>query len=201
MITFPLGTVGTFKALPPFDTVLPTNVKMTVDSIRTIASMAAEGVDVYEAYYKPFGISQATYTQNLNDGDAIIGLNAGKGIRYDIPSKYLDRTPNVSGIGYAHTVLIVDLGLLPETLDLVPATDRIKSIALDNLGIRASVKPAVLTPKMLIEKSIHDANEAARLAAAKANTTNETLVQDLQKQLQDAQATIAVLQHHIATHP
>lgn len=201
MVNYPLGMRGNFKGLAPFATVIPTNVVLTVDSVRSLSSIAADGIDGYTVYYQPYTLTADNYSDDLKNGVVLIGLTAGNGIRYDVPSSYLDRIPNVSGVAYTHMALIVDLGVLPDLLSLSPVITRIKNVCTESLGIQATVTPAALTPKMLVDHALHDSNEASRRAVVTNYTTNEGAVHDLQLALANAQKQIAALQNYIKAHP
>ena len=72
MYTPRIGDSGIYKLKEPFNILVTPQATYTCRSIRTINDILATGVLVFDKYYKPFGITEAVYLEDLTNN---IGLS------------------------------------------------------------------------------------------------------------------------------
>lgn len=175
-----INVKGIYTLKEPFNTSLLAGVLYTPVSLRSVASIVADGKDPYELFYHPKGISQDDYQKDVQDGVLIVTFRADDGNFVDVPSSFITGQPIIGGVVYRSMMFAVPLSPLPDTLDLTFIQQRISDVVFDTLGIRVDVKPVVASPPTVLTQDEHAATEAAR----KLNiTTNQT---DLAKYLQAA---------------
>lgn len=109
-----------------------------VIAIRELADLWAEHTDVYEAYYKPYGLERSVYERDVKVGVAIVSLVGYDGIHY-IPDTFIISYPELGIADYQHIVLGVSLGPIHKSVNLEALKKDIAELCSRHLGIKASV--------------------------------------------------------------
>lgn len=166
-----IGSSGIYTLLEPFQNDLLANTNYTCIAIRKFADIAVAGGDVYNDYYLPKSISKVVYQSDLENGACILTLQTNSGRTTHVPSSYLKTYPASGGKAYHVVALAINIGAIPDELDLTLLKLKIAELVKDTVGIQnASVKSVLISDKQLVTNQTHAALEAAR----QANITNST---------------------------
>lgn len=144
---------GIFKVRKPFE--LPIDSIHSVGSVRGIPSMETGGIDVYSTVYAPANLSRSEYQADLVNTPKIIELISDGGRVTLVPDTYLVQLPESNAPVYHRTLVSVDLGLLPEGMDVRHIAKEMGDIASGLLGVNADTKVHHLPYRGEVTKSMH----------------------------------------------
>lgn len=136
-----IGTVGIFTLSPPFTII---RVNYTITKLNLINYLVKSGIDVYNTYYAPANIPLAKFKEDLDNGHAIVTLESDDGPTINVPSGYIALTPIEPAVLYSRVILSIDLGDLPDEIDLSQMREDIKSITDSTVGVETVVGMHVL---------------------------------------------------------
>lgn len=167
----PLLLRGIFTLNAPF-TVAPSTI-YTVEAVRTFDEMLNLNVDIVERVYKPVGLDQAAYEQDVLALAKVVTLTAPGQKTIYVPSTYIAKMPDDTAVSYDYVVLSVPLGAVPSTLvdQMQQTMDEIKGIVSDLIGITATVNVSVAPSAGTVTATQHRLNEENRLNAIKRRDT------------------------------
>ena len=137
-ITPPINTEGVFTCHSPFE--LDTNLIFKCDAIRSFPELERRGIDVYDTYYKPYGLSSSIWEEDTKLNASILTLKGVDDTVVYIPNTYLESYPGMAGLAYAHNVIVLDVGLVPATIDVMRVAEEVKDTAKKGLGVEVEVK-------------------------------------------------------------
>jgi hypothetical protein len=187
-----IGASGLWSLVTPFDQLLLPDVAYSCVAVRLLADIIASGGDPFTLYYEPQNLAQTDYQNDVAAGAAIVSLQATGGNWVHVPSTYISQMPNANNIPYRGIVLGVNLGALPDSLDLSYLKSQVSAVVQDTIGVvPAAVTSLAVTPKTLISPAEDASITASRQALMAANGTPTA-------QLIAARAQIATLQQQIA---
>jgi hypothetical protein len=157
--------------------------------------LEARGVDPYEAFYKPHGITQQAYEQDVTNLANIVTLMSDTQPLVYVPDTYIESYPDVTAVPYRHIVLSMSLGAVPDSLVLDDLTTKIEELIEANIGITGTVTihQAGTTAKG-IEQGTHRTLESNRLARIENNTTDHAKVLTAQAELERLREQMATLE-------
>lgn len=179
---------GKYSVSAPF--VLDIDKVYTTIAIRSFADIVAAGEEVFSTYYEPFSLTETIFIDDLNAKVSIITLRAEDGQLFFIPDSYILTYPDISNIQYSQLVLSLDFNALPDFLSLDFLIAKIKTTALESIG----VDPAILTHKVpttdYISALQHTNAEAARVANITNHVSDAQTVRELQRTITEQQMVI-----------
>ena len=173
-----IGSAGIFTLLAPFQAQLRSGVSYTCVAIRRMADILALGIDPYEKYYVPNGLSKANFDAALQANEAIVSLQSTSGHWVYVPTTHIQSYPNMGGIPYTSLILAADIGAVPNYLDLSSVKTRIRDAIRDSLGVTTEVKHVAISEQKAISQSDHNAIEAARVASVTDTKTDYAKYQE-----------------------
>lgn len=181
-LTPPVGMVGTISLSAPFTNAVVPNLPYTISAVRSLADIAASGSDPYELYYQDAGISEDKYKEDLVGGACILSLQSSSGIWVYVPNSYLASLPSAGGIPYTNYLVAVNLGLLPDNLDLTHFRNIIAELAHDVMGVEnAETKIVAASATMYLSQEDSKAIETARQGVMSALKTDRALYLEEQR--------------------
>lgn len=191
MATPPINVVGQFTVKDPFDTVPGAIYKC--ESIQGFEALDLANVDIYAQYYQPFGLPRSAYDHDrLNSVDIVtlISLSAPPIV---LPSSYITSFPNVESIPYHQTLVVFDLGILPDGFDLSSLSDQCRQVFEDGVGV--DVTPMTVTHPVsdVVDASQHEQLTNARIANQNITDSYYKRMRELEKQVQALQTRNAAL--------
>lgn len=189
--TPPLHTRGRYTLKQPWSTDATTLWECY--AIRSFDDIYKLSVDVYQQYYAPKNLDEATFQADRQEGANIITLMNGNGDVLYVPDTYILAYPSMDNVPYSHVILSMSVGALPDYLDLTFLGEQIAAVASDVIGYVPTVKVHRAPTVNAFTPTQHEEAEAGRLAAVKLLTTDHA-------RLQQAQATIDALQQKVANY-
>lgn len=176
-VTPPLGAYGKYTVRSPW--VISNTMSYRCISQRRVEEFVQTGKDLFKTIYEPLGLSEDVCKADLALGVVIIGLLSTNGDRLFIPDTYISSYPDQSGVVYDYTVLSVDLGPQPNTMDLSTLTEELKLVANKYTGvsldaIEVHTHTAISTTTMTQEQFI-DAEDARMIAIDNVETSEEVI--------------------------
>lgn len=197
MYTPRIGDSGIYTLKEPFNILVTPQVTYTCRSIRTINDILATGVLVFDKYYKPFGITEAVYLEDLTNNICVIGLQAGTGEWIYVPESYIVSAPQAAGVKYSSIVLGVGLGAIPDELSLEALTASIKDVVYASIGVEPKIKAVLVSQPAFISHEKHERLELARKAKITMQETDFAKSKRLQEEVTSLQTKIKELEKYI----
>ncbi|QAX96156.1 hypothetical protein [Vibrio phage vB_VmeM-Yong XC32] len=154
--------VGLYEVKSPFS-VTP-NAAYICESIQGFEALIDKGVNVYETYYSPHSLTQADYERDLKNNENIVTLLSSTEDTVILPSSYILSFPDEKAVPYSRTLLVVDLGALPDGFAMTATQEHVKEVIDHNIGIE-SVSSLVVGPiTNYVDYATHGDREQARRA-------------------------------------
>lgn len=195
-----LNTYGLFELDVPFNNKLTPDVSYTCVALRQLDDIVREGGDPQASYYTPNGISDAKYAFDAAAKVCIVSLQDPSGMIVHVPSSYILKFPDSSGVPYTAMLLSLELGPIPDKLDLSWLSQRAKDLVRETIGITTVTAHAVaISNTILVNRDTHAGYEAARLLNISENKTDLAKYLEASTALQAAQQRITELETYIKT--
>lgn len=199
-LTPPINTRGLFTVFSPFTVELTTVYRCT--SIRTFDVLISKGIDVHEEFYAPLNLDEKTYEDDFDMRASIVTLVSSEGDHVYIPNTYIESYPGMNGLDYNRKLFVMDLGLLPTTIDVSNMIPDVVDVISKVVGVSATCEYVEVPYIQSITQSEHVQLEATRMAAIASSTpmveriveleeinnTQSELIEQLTQALADAQA-------------
>lgn len=197
----PVGTAGIYKLAPPFSTLLQANMSYRCDAIRRIADFVEVGVEPFEEYYLPYGLTQAQYDQDMANQVCIVSLVSASGHWVYVPSTYIIAYPDLNGVPYTVMVLGLELGAIPNYRDLSGLKSVLSELCRDTIGVVPSIKEVAISAVQKLSQSDHDALETGRQNLINNTQTDRSKVIALTAELAALRQQYRQLEDYVKTHP
>lgn len=193
----PIGAKGKYILKDPFAEQMDLTVSYTCSAIRRFKDIVNQGVDVYDQYYSPIGLSEDIYKLDAKNDEAIVTLLSESTAPIYVPSSYISQFPSGDTVAYHRMVLSLDLGMLPDALDLTFLKSNIVNTVSDTIGAEVSVleNAAPYTETMTVAKDLE--LTAARSAKIKNRTTDYARTLELQNENLKLKQTIALYETYL----
>ena len=187
-----LNVTGIFKVRSPFT--IDVNELYKVIAVRKFEDLLEVNIDIFHEFYEPLGLTEENYKADLAEGASLISLmNEFSGTVY-VPDTYILEYPSQDSVNYAHVVLTVTLGAVPESLPFDFLKEQISGTVSDTIGLTPDVKFVRVPTTGAITQAQHGVLEANRLALVKNRTTDRAKLLELQAKYQVLQENYAVLE-------
>lgn len=175
-----LGAFGLWKLKTPW--VTNNNLMYRCIALRRVEDLTKQGINIFKTYYEPMGLTQTEYTADLAVNVTFVSLLGTNGSKIYVPSTYVESIPDQTANVYDYTTVTVDLGPQPNSLDLSPLMDQLRSVSADFTGIdreniMLSVGRAQSTTVLTQEQ--HVASEEARLLKVQNVKPSSIVIQEL----------------------
>ena len=178
----PIGTTGIFTLSAPFTTKLQVATSYRCEAIQRFSELLEAGAEPFEEFYQVNGLTQEKYEQDLANNVCIVSLVSNTGHWVRVPSSYIVAFPDIGGIAYSVMVLGLEIGAIPNYLDLTGLKSVLAQVCQDTLGKRPEVKEVIISAVEKISQSDHDTLENARQQAITNSQTDRAKLLALQKQ-------------------
>jgi hypothetical protein len=140
------------------------------------------GEDILNEVYTKAGLVKADYDRDFKAGTKIVTLLADDATPIYVPDSYIESYPMYDQRKYTHTILSIDLGALPDFLNLANLQLEISALTSDVVGKESKVTVHRAASSGLITPEQHEVAEVARLAAITRRTTYRAEVLKLQRE-------------------
>ena len=135
--TTQLGAYGLFTLISPYAI---DNVNYKITGIALFSNLVENGIDVYNTYYSAYGLTSDQYQTDLNNGSYIVTMESDNGLLVNVPNTYIANIPVQTYVPYSRIVLSIELGELPDTLDLSQLTNDLQVVANNYVGVTSMPK-------------------------------------------------------------
>ena len=196
-----IGATGVYQLNIPFATALVPGVRYTCRAIRKLNDFTVLGVDPFETYYAPAGLSKAKYETDFADGVCIVSLQSGVGKWVYVPSSYIKSFPNSNGIKYSVVVMGVSLGAIPDSMDTSSLQALVSDVVYGALGVQPTFKNVVVSAPMVIPSEDHLALEAMRVSNLTIRETLGAKITRLQAEKAALQFKLSELEQWVINNP
>lgn len=197
-LTPPIGASGIFRLSGPYAALLQSNVSYTCDAVRKMTDIIVLGIDPHAEFYSEHGLTYQQYQNDLQNGECIVSLRSNGGHWVYVPTSYVLGYPNMGGIPYTAIVLGINIGAVPNYLDLSVIKQRVVDLVRETIGVTSTVTQVAISPTKNLPQSDHNAVEANRVANITATRTDRALYLEavtqrdaLTLQIQELEAYIA----------
>lgn len=195
-----LGSYGLFELDEPFNNALTPDVSYTCVALRQLDDIVRAGGNPKSSHYDPKGIPDAKYALDAAAGVCIVSLQDPSGAIVHVPSSYILKFPDSSGVPYTAMLLSLELGPIPDSLDLSWLSQRAKDLIRETIGITSVTAHAVaISNTILVNRDTHLGYEAARRLNITENQTDLAKYLKASTDLQAAQQRITELETYIKT--
>lgn len=162
-LTPPINTEGVFTCFAPFE--LDPNLVFKCEAIRSFPELERRGFNVYEDFYASRDLDESIWEEDALVGASILTLKAVDGTVVFVPNTYLESYPGMAGIKYNHNVMVIDVGLVPTTIDVLRVASELEDLTKKTLGVDAKVRVDKITYEGNIDHHKHVQMETARRVA------------------------------------
>lgn len=193
-----IGAAGLYRLQAPFDTLLIAKTSYTCIAIRRLADFVAFGGDPKADYYTKYGVDDDTWTRDFNNPEVcIVSLQTTSGAQVYVPSTFILSYPNMGGVPYTSLVLGINLGPIPDKLNLSNLYTSMVNLVRDTIGINADVRSVAVSETELILQADHEALEVARQALIQTSATDSAKLLEMSTKLDNANTKLAQAEAYI----
>lgn len=195
----PIGTSGLFQLASPFNNKLQTNMAYRCDAVRRISDLIELGIEPFEEYYQPNGISKTAYDNDLINRVSIVSLVSDAGHWVYVPSTYILAYPDLNGVPYHVMLLGLEIGAIPRYRDLTGVKVAIANLVRDTLGITPTVRESVISAEQMVSQQDHEVLESARGNLITNSQTDRAKLLAAQTELTALRGQLTQLENYIKT--
>lgn len=194
-----INTVGQFELDAPY--VAKPNVRYKVTAIRKFSDLYIRGVDVYAQFYKPHGLINGEivngkpfdFNKEASLNPVIVTLEGNDDSVVYVPSTYIKGLPSITDIAYSRMILSVDLGALPDYVNLESLMTDIKGLVETQIGCKPDVKMFRGYTDRQPSVDEHNILEESRLGGITSTTNDRALVIKKDKMIEEQHAKIKTM--------
>ena len=150
-----VNSKGKFKFSEPFDKNLHEDEILTVVAIRDIHEQVESGEDPFANIYELNGLTKEDMENDIDNNIPIVVFRTIAGKYYYVPANRINSIPVVSGHVYQDKALVINLGAIPEDMNLDMIKEDIKELIEGTIGIRTQVIDKPISTKILKSEVEH----------------------------------------------
>ena len=196
-LTPTIGVKGKFKFKPPFNTRIGSEVNLECIAIRTFADVISQGRDPFKYFYSVYNLTKEQFGQDTVTNSKLISLRAEDGAFFVVPQSFILEYPPLTGIPYSNIALAINLGSLPETMELDFIRTGVSKLIKDYLGVDTEVKTVKISKKEIIDYNQHLTLESARQSLIAENKSDKAKLIEAQDIIDKLRAENTALVNHI----
>lgn len=164
------GIKGRWEVKDPFF-VIPGQL-YKLGAIRSFTDIENNGVNVFETYYGPVGLTKDMVERDRRADVMILSLQSDTLGPLYIPSSFVTAYPQLDSIAYHHVVLSASCGALPITTSLDFLVTQVAKVISDTIGVEPTINLGVVPLLSVVSPEEHETNEVKREAAVSNRTTD-----------------------------
>lgn len=173
-----IHTTGRFMLTNPF--LAKPNVVYTVIALREIRDLTIKGINVYDEFYKSAGLLDGVtingavfnYADEVVLSPVIVTLQGTDNTVMYVPSTFIEAFPESGDTVYSRLVLSVDLGALPDSVNVDSILTDLDELVSARFGVRALVRINQIASENQPTSEEHALLEASRIGSIKETTNN-----------------------------
>jgi len=168
---------GSYVLTSPFT--IDNQLSYTCKAIRSFEELAEQERDVFALVYSPVGLTKADMANDQAAGASIITLYHAESDDFIyVPDTYIAQFPTADNVPYSRIVLALEVGPLPDTLDLTLLTDAVIADAGAVIGVTPTATLVRIPTQGIVSQADHEAMEAIRAAAVTRNQADYVRLSD-----------------------
>lgn len=171
----PIDTRGIYLLASPYAESLQPGELYRCAAIRSFRDVENQGGNVFTEYYENRNLSQADCEKDRRNDVKIVTLLSDAYAPVYVPSSYILSYPDIGTRNYQRVVLSVDLGPLPDVLDLTFVKTKMAGVVQESFGVTPKVNIAIAPMSGVVTSEESDAREIARQSAVTNATTDYAL--------------------------
>ena len=199
LLTPPINTAGTYSVYSPFT--LTAGEVYRCSAIRSFSELEKRGIDVYTTYYAPKSIDEDTYKGDAELKASMVTLISSTGEEVYVPNTYIESYPGDSGVEYQHNVIVLDVGMVPATVDIEYVLEELADLARKATGATTTAEIVSVPYSGTVDNPLHVTLETARRAALAEYVSKDEKIAELVKTNTELLDTNAQLVALIEAHP
>lgn len=193
MATPQIDATGVYTVKEPF--VIADGDIYKCEGIYGFEALESMCIDIFACYYEPVDLTIEELAEDRNNNVNIVTLipvNGGPALH--IPSSYILTVPVSSVIPYNRLIVSLDLGLLPDELELSSMMEAIRDAASDITGVLPKVKLHRVAVSGGIDPTKHKLLETNRKLAQRYRNTAHSEVKKLVDLIAKKEEYIALME-------
>ena len=169
--------------------------KMEVLSILSLVDMTQLDLkNPYLELYLPAGISEETYSEDLANNVKVLTLRVlDTNQLFRVPFSFITDIRDPSTIEYINKLIVIDLGVIPESLKSTTIFNELSDIVERYLGIRPSLKEVAIGLPTFLSQDEHKLREVVRTNSIEVYTPLSMQLMQSQELLSDVLNRLNVL--------
>lgn len=179
----PVGTSGIYTLAAPFNSLLQADMSYRCDAVRRISDFIEVGIDPFEEFYVANQLEKNTYDQDLMNQVCIISLVSSTGHWVYVPSTYILAYPDINGVPYTVMVLGVEIGAVPNYLNLAGFKQAIINLTRDTIGVIPTIREVAISAVQKLSHVEHSVLENARVLLVNNSQTDRAKLLAAQAEL------------------
>lgn len=193
-----LGASGIYTLASPFDNQLRENVAYTCIAVRRLTDFTQVNRNPKILYYDANGLDSSIWERDSLDPEVcIITLVSKSGQWIYVPSSFITSFPDIGGIPYTVRLLGINLGAVPDNLDLSSLLTSVENIVRDTIGITSTCKTVAASDTKILSYQAHHDIEVARLNLIEEDKTDRGIRLDRDETILALRAQITALEDYI----
>lgn len=158
--------------------------KLRVTSIISIKdNVRGDSRDPFSDIYQPAGLSEGDYKLDIDNGIYLVSFSFcdGRGNEkfFRVPANYIASAPLENEVNYSSRMLLIDLGMLPEDIDLTSHYEDIKDYVSTRLGVEPKLKDITTGKPKTLPYDKHTMLETIRSNKVTVHETNNIQLEKL----------------------
>lgn len=188
-LTPPINATGNYEVRAPFT--VNSNTIYRCEAIRGFEELLSRNIDVFDSYYNSVGISFEQFERDLRFGINIVTLVDNNNVNLDIPSSYITAFPETVNIPHSRFFVLLDIGILPDDIDLSPLQQDLIDQVDGIVGNTSSSTIAAVAVDELVTPDIANTLAQTRIVNQRIERSNFARLQSLEDQVTALQSEIA----------
>lgn len=186
-LTPAVGLRGVFGVSAPF--VVGAGVEYRVSAVERFTKIMGDGDDLFQELYAKNQIPEDKFNEDVAADACLVTLQPEYGTPIVVPDTYITTYPRNDLYRYRRLILAVDMGPIPNNLDVSYLQQTFATAASDLIGVDAKVDLVEIPQEDSVTPEQHDINEATRKSKIKTRTTVYAEAETLRQQNQNLMDT------------
>lgn len=191
-----LGMSGVWDLVSPWSA--PATNIYTCTALRSFTELVGSGIDIYNTYYAPNGLTEDNYNTDLAAGAVLCILYSDTAGAITVPDTYINSYPGMGMGNYGQVIISASLGPMSLSINLDFLKEQVGNVISDTIGITPTIYVDQLGTTTAISQEDADKIEAARLTAITNRTTTYAQNLTLTQQVKTLTNQITILQTLLA---
>lgn len=142
----------------------------------------SEEIDVLKDIYLDKGLTKEDYENAIKDNIKIVTLKSGSKYRIDVPDNYIEKFPDKGFVPYQQQIISINLGLLPNDINLTDTVEKIKELIGGTLNVKVNPLIHKYESERFIDWATHVEMEKTRESGVKDSITNWERIKKLEEE-------------------